>query len=113
MEVISLEMLQEIFTQISPNILSIALIFYLAETIIKFVFSIIFPKRFSGFDIQRCFMVKIIINIKDNSDNSTEISVVGDDRNASVSELFVSSLVRNKLKSLCDYEGFEEGSYNE
>ena len=51
MEVISLEMLQEIFTQISPNILSIALIFYLAETIIKFVFSIIFPKRFSGFDI--------------------------------------------------------------
>ena len=58
-------------------------------------------------------MIKIIINIKDSEKNITDVSVVGDDRNASIQELFVSSLIRNKLKSLTEYEGFEEGSYNE
>lgn len=51
MEVISLEMLQDIFTQISPNCINIAIVFYLAETIIHFIFSMIFPRRFSGFSI--------------------------------------------------------------
>lgn len=51
MEIISMQMLQEIITDISPNCINIAIIFYLCETIIKFIFAIIFPKRFSGFQI--------------------------------------------------------------
>lgn len=51
MEIISMEMLQDIITQIAPNCINIAIIFYLLETIIKFVFSIIFPKRFTGWNV--------------------------------------------------------------